>query len=167
MDQGIAAVLGAAVGVAGTTLASLLAGRNQAAAEQAHWRRQSRRDAYAAFIEASEHVHDHAEQAHRFLDQDAPDVGAAETHIAQARGYVDELDRKNSLVLLEGPHEVADAAQEINNCVEAWVDALEAWSRCLTEGLDIEGAKEAASTARDEGLAAAEYFLEHAHKALA
>lgn len=57
VDEAIAAILGAAVGVAGTSLAATVAAasarwqvRKQATIEDARWRSRQRRDAYAGLL---------------------------------------------------------------------------------------------------------------------
>lgn len=167
MDQGIAALLGALVGVGGSALASFLSGRHQAAAERAHWRRQSRRDAYAAFIEAVERFYDEIEQARTLLIQVRPDTEAASAHITQAKTHADELDRKTSLILLEGPDEVASAAESINECAEAWIRSLAIWRQQQADGLDAEEAQAVALTARNKGYESGQDFLRRAQEALA
>lgn len=74
MDSGLAAPLGAAVGSATTFGAACVNGRAQARSQHAQWRRQHRRDAYAAYLGA---LHDRDIAMDAVLDalrSDRPDL---------------------------------------------------------------------------------------------
>lgn len=119
MDQGWAALLGAAIGVVGTTIASVLtgwAGRRQIqvqqAGEHARWRRQGQRETYAAFLTAVEQVREysHATGAESSIRLDEVSRG-----IDELNARVDAVIRTLSMVIVEGPEEVVTAAEGLRD----------------------------------------------------
>ncbi|MER5350699.1 hypothetical protein ABT093_10240 [Kitasatospora sp. NPDC002551] len=129
MDQGLAAVLGAAVGVLGSTLASALAGRQQERSQREHWRRQRRRDAYAAFMDHGMRMVHSVTDLHSLLSSPEENSEEAAVRLGDLRTRKDELDRLTVLVILEGPSEVSDLADvvaadftELRNCLTGWLE---------------------------------------------
>ncbi|MEV8319888.1 proline dehydrogenase [Streptomyces sp. NPDC059900] len=113
MDAGLAAVLGATVGSLATLGAAVVSGRSQARAQYDQWRRQHRRDAYAAYLAA---LHDRDIAMDAVLDglrarhPDLPDVDEKVRHfVTLAR----EVHRAAEVVALEGPDAVTAAADRI------------------------------------------------------
>ncbi|MFG2340845.1 proline dehydrogenase [Streptomyces yangpuensis] len=118
MDAGITALIGAAVGSLATLGSTMLTGRNTARAQFTQWRRQQRRDAYAAYLGAL-HDRDLAMDAvlHALRPQtpDLPDVDAkVERFVALAR----TVHRAAEVVHLEGPPAAAAAADDVAGASE-------------------------------------------------
>ena len=116
MDQGWAALLGAAIGVVGTTAASALTGRAgrrqvqaQQAGEYARWRRQGQRDTYAAFLTAVEQVSEHGHQ----LGVESLPIERVSRAIDELNERVDVVNRTLSMVIVEGPEAVARSAEAL------------------------------------------------------
>lgn len=166
MDEGLAAVLGAAVGVLGTALITPIAGRVQGRLQQEHWRREQRRDTYAAFTTAVERAYDQAVEAEKLLDAAPPDPAAAAGYLEDMRRHVDETDRLASVLLFEGPDEVAEFAQEMNTAIEQLHDALRSWKSAVEADTATTAFKEAAHRALADGVRSGGRFIEGAKRAL-
>ncbi|WP_143652599.1 hypothetical protein [Streptomyces sp. 13-12-16] len=119
MDQGLAALLGATVGVAGTVLASAITGwsarqqvQAQARAEHAHWRRQVRRDAYSAFLApASECQHALKMAGRAFVGE--RDTEEVDRRLQQAQGQLALAQAAWANLAVEGPEAVEQAARSV------------------------------------------------------
>lgn len=118
MDQGWAALLGAAIGVVGTTAASALtgwAGRRQVQAQQAgehaRWRKQGQRETYAAFLTAVEQVREHSHQ----VGVESARIDQVSRHLDELNERVDTVNRTLSMVIVEGPEAVARTAEELRD----------------------------------------------------
>lgn len=119
MDQGLAALLGATVGVAGTVLASAITGwsarqqvQAQARAEHAHWRRQMRRDAYSAFLApASECRHALKMAGRAFVGE--PDTEEIDRRLQDAQGQLALAQAAWANLAVEGPEAVEQAARSV------------------------------------------------------
>ncbi|MEV5164020.1 hypothetical protein [Streptomyces werraensis] len=125
MDQGIAGLLGAAiggaVGVVGTMGAARLTSREQRRAQHDQWRRQVRRDAYSAFILEVRRASEAGKMAsHVFLTQ-GPDAPAKIEDFYQAAHKVQQLA---TLVSLEGPEAIADASTSLVRSTWRWVQMM-------------------------------------------
>ncbi|MFJ9469086.1 hypothetical protein [Streptomyces caniferus] len=120
MDQGMAALLGAAVGVAGTLGAAALSylavrsqAPDQARVDHAKQIRSERRDAYAAFLEKAEEP---VSQAILVLgpiemgDVEPPGARQLAEMMTPFRRAADELLTMTSRIQLCGPEEVAQEA---------------------------------------------------------
>ncbi|WUH96272.1 hypothetical protein OHR68_22065 [Spirillospora sp. NBC_00431] len=118
MDAGLAALLGAALGSLTTLGAAVVNGRAQARAQLGQWRRQHRRDAYAAYLGAL-HDRDIAMDAVlAALRRDPPDLGDVD---AKVRRFVDlarDVHRAMEIVIIEGPRPMADAAGRVQRASE-------------------------------------------------
>jgi len=93
VDQGLAALLGAFVGVVGATTTSMLTGwhtrqqsPDQARIDHARWRREVRRDAYTATLVPMTEAREVARQASRALVRDD-----AQADVKQLLGQLNEL----------------------------------------------------------------------------
>ncbi|MDT7846302.1 hypothetical protein [Streptomyces justiciae] len=131
MDQGIAGLLGAAlgglVGVVGTLWATRLAGKDQGRNQQEHWRRQQRRDAYGRLVsEAAEALRLGSRAQDAFEDRDPSGAGFCE----QFSEVVHRLDAAEMLVAFEGPEEAAEAAGEL-------ITEFYVWANCLEDAIAI------------------------------
>ncbi|MFJ5529337.1 hypothetical protein [Streptomyces sp. NPDC093261] len=134
MDQGLAAVLGAFVGVVGATTTAVLTGRHtrrqsrdQARTDHARWRREVRRDAYAATLVPITEAREVARRASRALVR-----GDAETDVERLLGRLDELIHairaSCARLSLEGPKEVAAAADAVLGALHVVDNNLATWS---------------------------------------
>ncbi|MFE5922973.1 hypothetical protein [Streptomyces sp. NPDC056468] len=166
MDQGLAAVLGAVVGVAGAIAATMLAGLHQSNAERGHWRRQSRRDTYGAFATAAERAYDCAIEAERLLEAVPPDLNLAKSKIENMRTHVDEADRLSTIIALEGPRKVEEVCSELNETMESWVEGMEAWHRAADAQNDTSQVHQAAIQHKENGADQFTEFINSAIKAL-
>ncbi|MEU9867201.1 hypothetical protein AB0C87_05050 [Actinomadura sp. NPDC048021] len=113
MDAGLAALLGAAVGSLTTLGAAVVNGRTQARTQHVQWRRQHRRDAYAAYLSA---LHDRDIAMDAILNAlqaealDLPELDGTVRHfIARAR----DVHRAAEVVVLEGPPSLVEATDRI------------------------------------------------------
>ncbi|MFF4054625.1 hypothetical protein ACFYZ0_02375 [Streptomyces sp. NPDC001708] len=123
MDQGVAGLLGAAVGgaigVIGTVSAAWLAGRGQRRSQHEQWLRQVRRDSYAHFaacIDRVERVVTETGNAARLQGRPVPD------------GWPEELMQASqalSAVMLEGPDEIYERALGVFHLAQEWWYALQ------------------------------------------
>ncbi|WP_159043258.1 hypothetical protein [Streptomyces sp. NBRC 110028] len=135
MDQGLAALLGAFVGVVGTTASAVVAGRylRQQARDQAHidharWRREIRQEAYAATLVPITEAREVARQASRALVQ-----AQAEADVASLLGQLDKLIRtiqaSCARLHLEGPHEVAASGEAVLTALRVVDNNLVTWKQ--------------------------------------
>ncbi|MFI7497465.1 hypothetical protein ACIBVL_02945 [Streptomyces sp. NPDC049687] len=130
MDAGTAAVLGAGVGVMGTTLAATIAGiagQRQVRAEHRHWRRQLRRDAYAAFTGKADEVHEALRGIEAELARPGHDLDGLRHLLEESRRLLrGDLADTQTAVELEGPEELARMADELRQSLSACVAAIQA-----------------------------------------
>ncbi|WP_399939677.1 hypothetical protein ACGH52_14790 [Streptomyces sp. BBFR25] len=130
MDAGTAAVLGAGVGVVGTALAAAIAGmagQRQVRAEHRHWRRQLRRDAYAAFTVKADEVYEALRGVEAELGRPGHDLDGVRATLDATRRLVrGGLHDAQTAVELEGPEELARMAGELAKSLSACVAAIEA-----------------------------------------
>jgi hypothetical protein len=126
MDAGVAAVLGAAVGVAGTLGASTLAwfsARSQLLAKHlidySERRRQARRDAYAAFLGNLSRVRASLRGCLDDLRQRSPDLSAIVDRLEESQGQAVLDDSFLYVVMLEGPAKVAEIASGAMEALDA------------------------------------------------
>ncbi|MFD4608042.1 hypothetical protein ACFWOT_07960 [Streptomyces sp. NPDC058440] len=133
MDQGLAAVLGASVGLAGALGAATLtyiATRKQAAdqglVEFKRSLRSERREAYLAFIRATEDLHPVlvALGWHGQVSAEESPMGRAE-QISTLRSLVRDLYRLQAQIDLVGPTEISRAAIEVWGRIADLRSALE------------------------------------------
>lgn len=126
----MAAVVGAAVGVVGTTLAAATAGisaQRQVRADHRHWRRQLRRDAYSAFTAKADEVHKLLRDIDAELTKPGADLDSAREHVARARAALhDGLAGAQATVEIEGPEKLARMAEELSRSLSACVANIHA-----------------------------------------
>jgi hypothetical protein len=122
MDQGVAGLLGAAVGgaigVIGTISAAWLTGRGQRRSQHEQWLRQVRRDAYVRFVGCLHRVDRDVALAEAALfseGEQAPDFWPES---------VNEAGDALTAVLLEGPDEIYELALQVFHHVQAWLSAI-------------------------------------------
>ncbi|MFG2276790.1 hypothetical protein ACGFNY_44405 [Streptomyces chartreusis] len=133
MDQGIAALLGATVGVLGTVCASALSGWSsrqqigaQARVDHAHWRRQARRDAYSTFLAPANATRNALKQAARTLIGDV-DIDGADHHLHDAHAKLGEVQAAWAALAVEGPESVEQAANGVKTALHSMHTTLLAW----------------------------------------
>jgi hypothetical protein len=173
MDQGVAAVWAAGLGIAGTLLGALGGSLVQARAtrkqvihqEEADVRlriRDERRAAYSAVL-------DHYDRAKRAVgevmqyrtDHDAPSSGVPEDLRKTEREAVEDLQRAVMDVTIAGPPRMASLAERVLAAEWSLVIAV-------TDGrLDYQERVRGYNNALDEGRDARRHFVEEAHRVLA
>ncbi|MEU1004414.1 hypothetical protein [Streptomyces tibetensis] len=133
VDQGIAALLGAAVGVLGTVSASAISGwsgrqqiRTQSIVDHAQWRRQSRRDAYSAFLAPAHEARNALKRAARTLINGA-DVEAAHRQLQVAHDSLGEVQAAWAALAVEGPESVEQVANGVKTALHSMHTTLLAW----------------------------------------
>ncbi|MFI7103524.1 hypothetical protein ACIBK8_29735 [Streptomyces sp. NPDC050161] len=119
MDQGIAALLGATLGVLGTVLASTVNNwsnrqqvQAQLQAEKAQWHRQTRRDAYSAFLAPAGEAQTALQAAGRAFvgTRDTPEI---ERRLRAAEDQLQNARATCAHVAIEGPETVERAARRV------------------------------------------------------
>ncbi|MET9456323.1 hypothetical protein ABZY05_14755 [Streptomyces canus] len=127
MSEGIytlaGAVVGGLVGVLGTIGAARVTGRDQRQNQHEQWRRQLRRDAYSLFLMRAGAALRAANTAHESARTDASDVSQRFDELKVA---CEQLEEASTLVTLEGPGNIADAAMNAYFRIDAWRIALRA-----------------------------------------
>ncbi|MET9667446.1 hypothetical protein ABZY19_18940 [Streptomyces sp. NPDC006475] len=133
MDQGVAALLGAAVGVLGTVAASAISGwsnrrqvQTQARVDHAHWRRQVRRDAYSAFLAPANESRTALKAAARALIGEV-DVEEADRKLHVAQDHLRAVQAARASLAVEGPESVEQAAHGVKTGLNSMHTTLLAW----------------------------------------
>ncbi|WP_149823989.1 hypothetical protein [Streptomyces tailanensis] len=134
MDQGLAALLGATVGVLGTVAASAISSgatrrqlEGQAKVEHSQWRRQLRRDAYSAFLAPANESRSVLKMAARALVGDAPDVAEADRRLQIAQDQLVRVQAAWAALAVEGPDSVEQAAHSVHLGLHSMHTTLLAW----------------------------------------
>jgi hypothetical protein len=134
VDDGTAAILGAAVGVAGTIVAAALAVasarwqvRTQAVTEDARWRARQRRDAYAGLLTSVRRAVGSLASAGEALSADSPDVSEGTRLLAHAWSTLGDLEAALATVQLEGPESVIEAASAMTEAIFAVFGTTTRW----------------------------------------
>lgn len=141
MDQGLAAVLGGAVGVLGTGLTASLGfwqarwvTRQQITGTNDQWRRQMQREAYGAFLERYLKLT-------RFLGETEKKIRTREyteadaARVASSAGsQLDDLLTSTITVQLEGPAELGTRAHEGHEAMRKWWTSLARLANALADG---------------------------------
>jgi hypothetical protein len=121
----VAGLLGAGIGAGGAIASAALTTRAQARVQHAHWRRQLRRDAYARFLALALDWHRHADKLEIDvtwqLDSREDAIGRLDLLIGHDR---DAFSDAGSVVDLEGPPEVTEAAEAVREAQKEWMSAL-------------------------------------------
>ncbi|MET7715155.1 hypothetical protein [Streptomyces sp. NPDC005407] len=133
MDQGVAALLGAAVGVLGTVATSAISGwlgrqqvETQARVDHAQWRRQVRRDAYSAFLAPANESRNALKLAARALIGEV-DVGVADRKLQVAQDHLQAVQAAWASLAVEGPESVEQAARSVKTGLHSMHTTLLAW----------------------------------------
>ncbi|WP_328974175.1 hypothetical protein [Streptomyces canus] len=133
MDQGIAALLGATVGVLGTISTSAITGwssrqqvRTQARVDHAHWRRQVRREAYSAFLTPAHGAHDALRRAARALIGNT-NTEEADHQLQVAQEKMGLVQATWAVLAVEGPETVEQAANKVKTALHSMHTTLLAW----------------------------------------
>ncbi|MBB1245842.1 hypothetical protein GL263_20125 [Streptomyces durbertensis] len=134
MDQGLAALLGATVGVLGTIAASMISSAStrrqwegQARVEHAQWRRQLRRDAYSAFLAPAHEARSALKAAARALIGDRPDTAEADRRLRIAQDQLVLVQVAWASLAVEGPDSVERAAHSVHLALHSMHTTLLAW----------------------------------------
>lgn len=118
------------MGVMGTTLAATIAGiagQRQVRAEHRHWRRQLRRDAYAAFTGKADEVHEALRGIEAELARPGHELDGLRHLLEETRRLLRaDLADTQTAVELEGPEELARMAGELRQSLSACVAAIQA-----------------------------------------
>ncbi|MFD7750671.1 hypothetical protein [Streptomyces sp. NPDC059757] len=122
MDQGIAGLVGTAiggtVGVVGTLIAARRTGKEQRRSQHELWRRQVRRDAYSQFITQAQV----AIEAGNLASLSLPRVRAE--HVDELQRADDRLWAVRNTVMLEGPDIIVESADRVFEVIQGWTSAL-------------------------------------------
>ncbi|MCX4568181.1 hypothetical protein [Streptomyces albogriseolus] len=124
MDAGEIALVGAVagivasiVGAGGAVVAARLTGRYQSRSQHAHWRRQVRRDAYAAFLNSVAQFNE-LRRSYRewtLLGQSMP-----EGTVDRLRELIRNIEKALFIVELEGPSDTAAQAGTVMRSIADW-----------------------------------------------
>lgn len=171
MDSGVAAVMGAAVGVVGTTLAAAVAGisaQRQIRSEHRHWRRQLRRDAYSAFTAKADELHKALKEINAGLIAPGADLDVLREGLGAARGLLHGgLADAQATVEIEGPEKLARMAEELSRSLSACLAAISAAT--LGQGAGRPSATTDSQGVRrflDHALSKRTQFVEHARRTI-
>lgn len=120
----VAAVTGAALGTIGTLRAARFTGRMQRQSQHEQWRRQGRRDAYAAFVTAATDYRTALDAAHKHATPHASPTPELRDQLQQAEESRSSFQRASSVVVVEGPTAVAQAADAVGRALREWAARL-------------------------------------------
>ncbi|MEW2401477.1 hypothetical protein [Streptomyces sp. NPDC046862] len=113
----VAGIVASIVGAGGAVVAARLTGRYQSRSQHAHWRRQVRRDAYAAFLDSIARFNEwRRSYRERTLLGEAMPEGSAD----RLRELIRSIERALFIVELEGPPEVAARADTVMRSIADW-----------------------------------------------
>ncbi|MCO5967916.1 hypothetical protein [Actinoallomurus soli] len=185
MDQGLGVLLGAGVGALGTAVTATLtawwargqakltadAQREQAQAQarvdHARWRRETRRDAYAAFLDTVHAVHDRAERARSAVMNDPGRlIEGASTFMQEAQALREPLRARWAVVAMEGPKPVGTAAKTLLDRTSDWLVHVEVLIAVHGQGKSQEPFEEACASAYHDVHAALVKFIATAEAVL-
>ncbi|MER6696159.1 hypothetical protein ABT289_03120 [Streptomyces fimicarius] len=124
MDSGIAALLGAGIGVAGTFGTTWLSGWSVVRGQHGHWRRQGRREAYIAFIARVMAFREAADSLLSIMDDKHTRDDAAQA-LEQVLARFPAVVAAFPAVAVEGPEDVATRARSMTKAVTKAVTDLE------------------------------------------
>jgi hypothetical protein len=176
MDAGLAALLGAGIGVAGTAATAGVAAwatrwqvRMQVQAERDQWRRQARRDAYTNLLRSVTAVRSAVAETVDALRAADPSRDECVRLFGAARALGREWDAASAAVLLEGPDLLADVSLPLVTSVNQECDVARRWCSAIDRG-DVQAAKDADTAydrARRETGPLLATFVRAAHESLA
>ncbi|MGW6210894.1 hypothetical protein [Streptomyces sp. NPDC055109] len=113
----VAGVVASIVGAGGALAAARWTGRYQSLSQHAHWRRQVRRDAYAAFLDSVAQINE-LRRTHRertLLGHEMP-TGTAD----RLRELICNIEKALLVVELEGPAQAAADADRVMRSIAGW-----------------------------------------------
>lgn len=126
VDQGIAGLVGAAVGgligIVGMLGAARLTGKDQRRTQHEHWRRQLRRDAFSQLVSQATEALRLGDSAIDAFEARVPSSARLSEQFGEV---VERLDAAGSLIALEGPEEAANEAGEVITELHSWANALD------------------------------------------
>ncbi|NRQ35225.1 acyl carrier protein [Nonomuraea sp. NN258] len=115
MDPAWIAVVGTAIGATGATCAAAIAGRaarrqvkSQSVNQQAQWRRETRRDAYSAFLDAGVQARDELTAVWRLFRAPNPDLAEIDARLSAAEPFINSVKRSSATVFVEGPKAILE-----------------------------------------------------------
>ncbi|WP_413800104.1 hypothetical protein [Streptomyces iranensis] len=146
----MAAVLGAGVGVVGTLAVAALTMtatrwqvRTQAVDAHAQWRRQVRRDAYVALLNALGEVNEDLFEISMYMyNCRQPEELHTHERMLHAVAGTREVCRLAWVVELEGPEEVRGYAHVAGGKLNVWLVCLSDWYEAVRDGRDASEAEE-------------------------
>lgn len=113
----VAGVVASIVGAGGAVVAARLTGGYQSRSQHAHWRRQVRRDAYAAFLESVAQFNEWKRSyRERILRGEAMPEGSDD----RLRELIRSIEGALFIVELEGPPAVAARADTVLRSIAKW-----------------------------------------------
>ncbi|MEV5432429.1 hypothetical protein [Streptomyces sp. NPDC052701] len=165
MDQGIAAVLGAAVGVLGTLGTAVATygaasrqARDQAKATHAQRLRDERREAYLSFLEGVTHVEKALQMIEPLVVSGDP-AGINQLALSDAIGHLQAAETAYTLhyrkVQLAGPAKVAESALQVWEAVASFYTGMRSNA---TAPLSQENARRILTLAKKVAAADAEFL---------
>ncbi|MEU1728923.1 hypothetical protein [Nonomuraea sp. NPDC005692] len=144
MDPAWIAVVGTAIGATGATSAALIAGwaaRRQAnvqsVSQRAQWRRQTRRDAYSAFLDAGVQARDELMVVWRLLREASPDVVRLDAQIASVEPHINAVKRASATVFVEGPQAILEPTRRTEENITLFRTLLRRTLTDLRAGRDV------------------------------
>ncbi|MDF3300195.1 hypothetical protein [Streptomyces tropicalis] len=142
MDQGLAAVLGAAVGVVGTLgtacftyLATRQQTRDRERVEHGQWLRQQRQQAYENFLIAYDRFAAAATAVEDALQ--GPRTEGYEDYVAALKDAMDAFGSARVRVAVAGPHFASQSAGRIAVLFSQTLKSLQAWGEAQASGGDV------------------------------
>ncbi|MCD9593532.1 hypothetical protein [Streptomyces sp. 8ZJF_21] len=113
----VAGIVASIVGAGGAVVAARLTGRYQSRSQHAHWRRQVRREAYAAFLDSVAQFNELRRfyRERTLLGQTMPE-GTTD----RLRALIRSIEKALFIVELEGPPEVATQADIVMRSIADW-----------------------------------------------
>lgn len=117
---GIAGIGGTLVGAGLGALGATRAARIAARAERAHWMRQTRRNTYGEFTLAARRVTRACHAAHSSATGDE----LREEQIEECKRLMDKFEEATSMVALESPRDLGDAAWTLCFAASSWLGML-------------------------------------------
>jgi hypothetical protein len=134
MDAGVAALLGALVGVLGTAVTALTAARatrwqvtTQAQAEQNRWRRERRQNAYSGLLRSVTAVTSAIGETADALKADIVDPDRCDSLFSAARALGRDWEAASATLLMEGPSDVTRAARPLIKVINEECDTVRRW----------------------------------------
>jgi len=163
---GISGVIGAAVGAGATLIANWIAAHTQlklAAGNREQQKAAVRRDACAALLVAVDSFMDQARELVSRLENDIPGPECNAAHATYFAGWED-LQRRCAPVLIAGPNELKERAEELKEQLAGLADECDDWYEAHKSGptrsrdRTIVNLRQSARVARDAFILAAQRY---------